>query len=47
MSATDTGSPYGDAYGGDGGDGRVRLEFDTYSGSASSPAHGSDGTWTE
>ena len=46
TSAWHSGSPYGSAYGGDGGDGRVRLEYTTMSGSTS-PSAGSTGAYTD
>jgi len=46
RSAWHSGSPYGSAYGGDGGDGRVRLEYTTLSGSTS-PTAGSTGSYSD
>ncbi|MBM4364859.1 MAG: hypothetical protein FJ102_01490, partial [Deltaproteobacteria bacterium] len=39
ASAWHSGSPYGSAYGGDGGDGRVRIDSDSTSGASSPSAY--------
>ena len=46
SSAWHDGSPYGSAYGGDGGDGRIRIETDGLTGTTS-PTAGSTAVYTE
>ena len=46
RSAWHSGSPYGSAYGGDGGDGRIRLEYTSLSGSTA-PTAGSTATYVD
>ena len=44
--SSNAGTPYGVAWGGDGGDGRIRLETDALVSGAPTPAAGSTGAWT-
>ena len=46
SSSYNLGTPYGSAFGGNGGDGRIRLDYDSLSGS-SSPTAGHTDLWTE
>jgi hypothetical protein len=46
RSAWHGGAPYGSAYGGDGGDGRIRLEYTSFSGSTN-PSAGSTGAYAD